>query len=376
MESLARTFDAFVASALPPALAAPHQLDILREVLDYYPATLSTTLGFESRLAEAAGQVDVAIRIDGKARNQLAALRAPQAPDRTAGWQYILAFAARWSDPQSKVSERIPHVWLEIDAKRLDKAAGAIPSLFCAVQGLDDLSAAEAIDWISESMVNTALGRPLSADARANAIRCVEALPAHAALWQIGLMPSRHFEGLRLCIRDVEIAEVEPILAHLGLSGAKEALMQSPPGLLGLPSHVFLDLDVGDELGQNVGIECYFRSDRLLEDWPPRSLDRFLDELVNLGLCSDAKRQGLREWQQEDLILQRHHPDLWPTHLQRTASFLGPSYVGALLRGVNHLKLTLADGQIQTAKAYFGIIHEWVTRLDGRIQDKTAGPQS
>jgi hypothetical protein len=114
---------------------------------------------------------------------------------------------------------------------------------------------------------------------------------------------------------------------------------------------VTLCLDVGDAVGPRLGLECHLREQPAAE---PR-WERFLDDLVERGWCTPAKRAALLAW--PGVTLPGEISDPWPAHLVHESLRQPADHLTSLDRRLNHVKLTYSPAQAIEAKAYFGFRH-------------------
>jgi len=99
---------------------------------------------------------------------------------------------------------------------------------------------------------------------------------------------------------------------------------------LGNSGAIVIDFDVGEGIGPTVGM--HFRTGEHLAD------ERLLRDLVDLGLCTPAKRRALLAWPRIDIV--RLWKRGWPCRFERY---------------LNHIKTTCAAGEVSEAKAYLGV---------------------
>jgi hypothetical protein len=85
----------------------------------------------------------------------------------------------------------------------------------------------------------------------------------------------------------------------------------------------------------------------------PRSPGPLLERLVGEGLAVPERASAVAAWPGADA---EPGADPWPRGLLGARALLGTRAGTAVLRGVNHLKVTVAPGGLATAKAYLGAL--------------------
>lgn len=324
-----------VAPALSPQLIAADALQSLRALARHLPTTAMG--GFECRTAQAAASLDLAIAVTD-ATPQLRALFAGEAPASqhfpllmSPAWRPVRRFCTLWSDRSSPAHDGINTLWLEFDlAQDPAQAEAQPPNVLFGFPG------GQANREVVVAALEALWDAPCPAPLLAQLDRCLAALPERAALFQVGTMLARARAGLRLCISQITPDTAPALLRALDWAGpladAQRLLEQVAPWC----SELALSLDVGGAaVAPYLGVECYPASRRRVV-LDPQWL-RCLDYLVAEGLCLPAKRDALVAW--------------------CGASSIDLPWQVILMRGLNHLKLTLYSGRPLEAKLYFGYAH-------------------
>jgi hypothetical protein len=107
-----------------------------------------------------------------------------------------------------------------------------------------------------------------------------------------------------------------------------------------------LSFDIGpDSYGQSIGIECsYVKQPNREPRWKA-----LLDRLVERGLCLPEQRDALLAWPGAETA--RQAGEGWPVDEQ------GRPVEGFCVRGLSHIKLSLAPGRAPRAKTYLVVKH-------------------
>ena len=324
----------------PAALASREALDRLDRSCRDVPAALTHGVYLECRLS-AEERVDLVIQVDERGRAILAdinpAIRLPRRLRDHSHWEQVRRLCARWEEPASPLSACIRGVWLEFDAVETGgEAAVPLPGVFVKLEpsapagpghGLEDVLA--ALPGVSPDPV------------RARAIRrCADQLPPGAYVSYLGSFAPRGTDAVRVCLVGIGEDALPGYLARVGWPGDPRALedilrtVGTADGRRLHPGPGMLHLDVGgDAVQPRVGLEYVLERGGQIRGRLHET--GFLDRLVELGLCTAAKRDGLPAWPGYSFEDFAH--ELWPSLVKRR---------------VNHVKLVYEEGRALQAKAY------------------------
>lgn len=328
--------------ALPRELVPYSSVTAARAVARWFPETITSRLGFESRLHESDGRADLLFCVTAHRgeREALVGWTWPQNVTALADndvWQRLNAFAREWACPASLVQRHLSNVWFEFDLDQ-EHSMFPTPSIFF---GLEDsnVTGEPALAWRQQTLqdgravarVLAVLQCPASAKLAGRIGQCFTALPLYSKIFQVGLMLARSAEGVRVCVRRLPTGMCLDYLQEVGWSGSFQEIGTI---LEELPRHadlLCLDLDVGaDGLLPSLGIECSFAAQPTVEPrW--RTLLEFVSKL---GLCRPEKASAFLGW-----------AGTGPTNGR-------PGEV--LVRAVSHVKLAYQPGGLVEAKVYFG----------------------
>ncbi|MFT3776424.1 MAG: hypothetical protein QM820_64610 [Minicystis sp.] len=354
--SLAQYLD-LLAPALPPGLFAPAGFEGMCRAVAFIPWALLSLFGFECRLDDDDAGADILFAANlatgGRrilnGRNPWVEFSAQGQPS----WRPIAAFCQRWDDPSSALYEGADDVWFECDV-----ALGAeeVPSFFFGPRVGSAPDAVAATRRILLDGFGALLGAPLAGATLACLDRCLALLPAHARVFQTGLMLSRPERQLRLCLDNLSSVETVELVGRV--LGAREAACVAET-IRAIEPHarsLKLAIDVGAEVGPRVGIECYAVSPRRRAD-PPAWAD-LLGALVASGWCLPSRRDALLALR--PLLRSSDLRAPWPVDAAAQLSAL----VGreqALAVKVHHVKLTVEAGHPTRAKAYIAVERVWLS---------------
>lgn len=337
-----------VARTVEPGLVSADAWRRVSEAAAYFPATMMRGFYLECRLAAQPAPVDWIVRVEKQGRDIVAgrnpAQRLPEALRADPVWERLARFCAAWAD-DPLLDRVVDHAWLEFD---LGGAPGSIPrpSVFTAfgegaVEGLDPAGRELLLDRLLELLVP---GSP----ARRAAQAALRAAPAGAKIPYLGFMLARPSRAVRLYLGSPDAAALPGQLGAMGWPGAPGELSALLERFGGLPAGAAPDismvhLDVDGEVLPRVGIEYRFRRAPQLRGSLVEAA--FLDLLVEQGLCTAAKRDGLLAWPGHSVRTMRH--ELWRS---------------VVARRVNCIKLLHAPRGAPEAKGY--LLSEW-TPLPG-----------
>lgn len=308
------------------------------------PGGCSSFFGFECPLGTDAEHVDFlfcSTRDEG--HTQVLAATAPR--DSDPAWRAVRALCTAWDGPGGEL-DGLHNLWLEFDVGSRPQAhAVERPSLFFGLQphGAGLTLASRALGLVEPAALSGARAALLT--------RLFEALPDAAYVFQIGVMLARDAPAIRVCVRQIEADNVATLLTRLGWAGDRAALMDLLASLALRAERVDLDLDLGDEVGPRIGLECYPGSD----DAVAARLSALTDWLVARELCSTQQAAALVRYQ--GLTHPRAVSTPWPASWLRVARARGETYESCVCRWVHHVKLVFEDGAPRAAKAYLAAEH-------------------
>jgi len=174
-------------------------------------------------------------------------------------------------------------------------------------------------------------------------------------------MLSRQIEALRINVSSLSPDQITFYLQKIGYPEPAQEIEILAMQLLDIVDDLRICLDVGAAIYPQVGLECSFRQQHGLEPlW-----FTLLDDLVERGLCTPEKREGLLNWPGE--ITPIFSSLSWST-LFTTESLFKP--LNVLERGLSHIKMTYRPQHPLKAKAYLGFLHQCLEKNSNESSKK------
>jgi Prenyltransferase and squalene oxidase repeat len=256
-------------------------------------------------------------------------------------------FCAAWADPATDVHAGVAEVFLEYDVD----AGGGIepkPSVFFALDHADPATPAAAQPAL-ELLV--APPRWLSDQLR----QCFAACPPNARVAYIGAMIGRPAQELRVNVKGLHLADLEPFLEAVGWPGSRPAVRRWAAWAYDRADRVTVCLDVGSTIQPQLGLECMLSLQPAVE---PR-WEALLGELTTDERCSATNAGAFLSLPG---VLHPHEtPVPWPAPWI-VATLRAPiDCFSTTERRLSHVKCTIL-GEDVSFKGYWGAGHVWRRR--------------
>lgn len=315
------------------------------------PAALTRAAYLECRLRDGPDPVDLIFRVEKPGAEILAgrnpAIGAGQLGGGGAAWDAVRALCGAWLDGGDPAWARVRHLWLELD---LDAPSGPgappvpPPSVFLAFE--DDATAAmdaDALLALLDVVLAPLVPGGMDAESRARLRGVLLRRPPGAAMPYAGIMLSRPRPAVRVYLSRVPGAAVPALLDQVGwpeeeTRDAARVLGELHAGVS--PELGMLHLDVLEgALLPRLGLEYTLERGPQVKGRVAER--RFVDRLVECGLCRPERRDALLAWPGYEVHTLRH--ELWPSWL---------------IRRVNCIKLVHEPDREAQAKAYLLAFHQ------------------
>ena len=323
-----------VPSALVDAAAARRLLGFARTL----PESAGDELVmFEFRLGEAKPTADLAVQAEPHTAFADYLVARGEAEGASPASRGLARYLRDIGRPESFLARWLGYVMLEYDLADAGGGKPLVPGVFLGSRiNLPAVGAERGfVRWrhgnpgVMTAAVCHAVGWEEVDRERREVQRVCDLLPWPGYSRHVGAMPGREPRAIRLIV-GLPAEAVPGYLASAGWPGRLDLAGELLAEAVAFDLEVMVALDVGaDGLLPGLGFELLVR-----RGWKaPAPLWRpFLKRLLALGLCLPEKERALRSWPRFELL-----------YLASGAQWL--------LSGLNHVKLSIADGSV-SAKAY------------------------
>lgn len=352
MESL-ETETVLALDSVPAVLADTTTRRTIAAIAREIPAAASSHFGFESWLGDRPARLDFLFKStpENGGRDLLAGT-GPQAVPASfrdaVGWQRVEALCRAWSRPGSSLDDRVSDVWLEFDVTE-GVAAALEPGLYIGTVAAP--AAANDHSWLVNDVLPLLLGGTVPSEVEDCLAACVAALPPGARLYNVGVLPARRRDFLRLCVGDLPQDGLLAFLEAARWPGDRNVVAPLLRDLAAHADHIVLDFDLWDAMYASLGVEAYIwhQLPGCAERWP-----RLTEWLTRRGLSTPAQKEALDGWPG----VLRVSGERWPRRYAAAEALTGRRSV--LDRSLHHVKLSMREGAALIAKAYLSVEHRWL----------------
>ncbi len=230
-----------------PGLISAETFGRIKSLGTLLPTGITYGFGFESRLAEPAGDVDFILRPLAPEGLEIIAGLDTRPPllsvlPRDRNWLSLRDLCRGWAAPGSPLHKAVFCLWIEFDREQLKQAVPS-PSLvfvqlqrpFCAPEIYEPVAEA-----IHTSLKGCAMPKPLTE----SLLRCVEVMPEKGIITLFGLPIARPSEALRIVIGDLEPDQIPGYVSSAGWKGNSKFLESVIFSLVGYADRHSLNLDL------------------------------------------------------------------------------------------------------------------------------------
>jgi squalene cyclase len=284
------------------------------------------------------------------------------------GWiKSLLTFCREWGRRDSIFFKSVPHLIFEYDVRDHPEQISS-PSLFIALecaetdQSSEGHSACAAIKVAAARDALALFVDPVLVTSLTRAVeRCLRRAPTNASVSHLGLMLARNTPTVRINVRNLYSDQFAPYLKALGWKVPTAEFEQVLADAFAFAERINLALDVGDEIGAAIGLECSMHLHN------PTRWRKLLARLAEDCECTEEQYLGLQTWWGRESPALVKAP--WPSNLL-IAGLLETERLGAIDRYLSHVKVTWQPGSAPRFKCYFGFEHQFVSK------PKTLDPES
>lgn len=248
-------------------------------------------------------------------------------------WPTINNFSKVWNNPNSMLFDAIENVWLEFDMLPAQQSVPD-PCVFFDLDRHQKLKHKQKIDVLRKTLDAFNFANASCISSKISELLMV--VPTDFKLYYIGLMLSRNTEALRACFSSNSITPILPYLKTINWKGSINGVCQIVNLLAKKSEKVILNLDVGEKLGEKMGLEIFMKNTNEWQD--------FFNRMVDFGLCSTPEVRALLKW-----------PGYSPfpkSDFQKKLSASIGREITILIRRLNHVKLVCMPSGKILAKAY------------------------
>ncbi len=278
--------------------------------------------------------------------------------EEKASREILLSFLQKRNDPTHFFSTGITDMWLEYDIPEQPITVPPFPILFFTFPWQQEKK--ENHRSLTMLHINSILTEFKNIDYTAAQQLINHQLPnflnkTGLRVYNIGIMPSRYYAGLRLSLVKISQFPFNPLRqltnCHHSIVKAEECFTR----LAKYCDYSGLTLDFSDSITGPIGLEWAYKLNR---SQPSKILiEGMLDQLIEMGLCLlDFKKPIL------DLIgvSQSENSFEWPENLKTAEYFFSSAYRPVFNRRISHFKINIYPDGIPKAKLYWEIRLLWI----------------
>lgn len=251
-------------------------------------------------------------------------------------WQRIVGFVQTWAQSWSAGHRGLRELWLEFDLPSPQRDI-PVPNLFFGGPLGDAYARNESFANNAEHIVTDLTGQAPSGAFSMRFRDLLSKLPERGFVYQIGILGARGSAALRLCLH---LPQPELIIQYLRTIGCDPVLTERVEAQIEHVRSYFdlylLHLDVGEDLGATIGVECFQRYHK--QPTADARWEQAMEQLVQRQLCTRSKAVGLLAY---------------PSSSTYWSPLLGAeSAAYTSQRCIDHLKFIVEDKQPTRLKAY------------------------
>lgn len=321
-----------------PGLISAKSFASIRAVGRLLPNGITYGLGFETRLTDPLGDVDLILRpLAPEGLEIIAGLGTKQsipvffAEDRN--WLSLRNLCCDWGTPGSPLHDHTFCLWIEIDSEQLKQAAPSPSLVFVQLQRPSCLP--EVYEPIAQALYMSLKGCALPPAIEEVLLRCVKLMPKKGLMTLFGLPIARPSEAVRVVVGEVEPDQIPEYVSSAGWKGNSKFMESVIFALVGYADRHSINFDLDRQGIGRIGIEFGIPQEHSATSDP--RWESLLDFLLSQGWLRREKRDALLAWPKHLTLMHNTKPIL-------------------LRRFISHIKLGFEAGRRVTAKAYIGLV--------------------
>lgn len=348
-------FFSIIGPYISPVLLSQQNLSEIRSNAQKFPRNLTTVTGFECHLGKES-QADWGIEIVGNedTKNVLAGILTDDnntpSPFQGEIWPNIRTFSALWKDPGSVLCKNIRAAWFEFDTTDRIQVIPA-PCVFLVPAFTSGEEVGASTEWIFDNAIPVLTGADCPVDIKDTFMRCIRKLPADSSIFIIGIMLPRKSREIRLSVKFDDPLKIISYLADIGWPYETAHLrLLIHDAIRTKVNRVILDLDIGNEVGPKLGLECSFCPTIYHREHKWRDLFHYL---VERELISRAECDAVLSFPGSDIIIR--HPGIVMSSLNDKTPGRERIISSTIIRYISHVKFVYSPSKPLAVKAYIGI---------------------
>lgn len=264
-------------------------LNIIAGFAQRFPENLSSCFGYEIQLGNNKDQADFLICISNPASFR-DFVDAEVSLDSENGFDTEInsgldKFSLFWLHEGGNPNNPINNIWFEFDYEEIEKEHPKTCFFFGPKINLNYLE----VLLLTEKVFDKIFNKKVEKQTLKILLEIYSALDKHSFISQIGMMNARNDEHLRLFVQGKSKNWTIPFLKKINYAHFNNASLVSMIECCSKnATTVDLDIDISSEIGNNLGIECYFNSTE-------KAL-AFLEMLIEKGLATTQKGMLLKNY--------------------------------------------------------------------------------
>ena len=346
-----------IESHIPGELVSSKNFDEIKNLANHFTGGLTSFFGFESRLSDSKARSDYLFAVSSMKGEREALLNLikngnlPKPFHNKSEWKQICNFATAWADSKSILHDNVLGLWFEFDTSS-HSSEMPIPNIFLQIKKLrietpEDI---KKLSWITHIALPLLTGQHLSKKMEKGLIRSIQQLPEGTSVIHVGTMLKREVSGIRIVINRIKPEQIIPYLKSLGWSDETEELSLLLEELENYVSRMILHINVGEDVGSRIGLECSFSKDQYHQE---TGWSNFLNYLSEKKLCLPEKKSALLNFlgaEQENTNQDFDSESYIPSVMIPDNNFSS-----ALVRYISHIKIVYEPNNPLEVKAYPGV---------------------
>jgi hypothetical protein len=194
----------------------------------------------------------------------------------------IINFSREWQNAKSFPFKTLVNIWFEYDFENIEKNILKPNFFYAPAEGSHPFEVVST----TQTVLETIAGETVEKETLIQLLHSLHQLPKNGWVSQIGKMFAREETSLRLFIQEIPCNGIGNYLDKINYSYAhEENLNQLLDCCYHYADQVDLDIDVGETIGNTIGLECSFNE--------MKTAVNFLEYLLINGFCTQQKHEAL-----------------------------------------------------------------------------------